>query len=100
DGARIFNASAASGVPVSEYTGEADAVMFCLSKGLGAPIGSVLCGPRDLIREARRVRVVFGGAWRQAGIMAAAGIVELEEGPKRLVEDQDRKSTRLNSSHG
>jgi len=87
DGARIFNASAATGVPVSEYTAEVDAVMFSLSKGLGAPIGSVLCGPQGFIREARRARVLFGGAWRQAGIMAAAGLVALDQGPKRLVED-------------
>jgi threonine aldolase len=87
DGARIFNAGAAAGVSVAEYTAEADAVMFCLSKGLGAPIGSTLCGTAEFIREARRVRVLFGGAWRQAGIMAAAGLIALREGPKRLVED-------------
>jgi threonine aldolase len=87
DGARIFNASAATGAPVDEFAAEVDALMFCLSKGLGAPIGSVLCGPAELIREARRVRVLFGGAWRQAGVMAAAGLVALEEGPPRLVED-------------
>jgi threonine aldolase len=61
--------------------------MFCLSKGLGAPIGSVLCGPAEFIREARRVRVLFGGAWRQAGVVAAAGLVALGEGPGRLHED-------------
>jgi threonine aldolase len=87
DGARMFNAAAATGTAVSDYTAEVDAVMFCLSKGLGAPIGSVLCGSDEFIREARRVRVLFGGAWRQAGIMAAAGLVALEEGPGRLVED-------------
>jgi threonine aldolase len=87
DGARIFNASAASGTPVDEYTAEADALMFCLSKGLGAPIGSVLCGPAEFIREARRTKILFGGAWRQAGIMAAAGLIALEEGPQRLNED-------------
>jgi threonine aldolase len=87
DGARIFNASVASEVPVHDYAGAADTVMFCLSKGLGAPIGSVLCGPADFIREARRTRILFGGAWRQAGIMAAAGLIALDEGPKRLHED-------------
>jgi threonine aldolase len=88
DGARIFNACAVTGAHVSEYAGEVDAMMFCLSKGLGAPIGSVLCGDAELIREARRLKILFGGAWRQAGIMAAAGLVALEEGPKRLHEDQ------------
>jgi threonine aldolase len=87
DGARIFNASAASETPVHEYAAEVDALMFSLSKGLGAPIGSVLCGPADLIAEARRAKILFGGAWRQAGIMAAAALVALEEGPGRLVED-------------
>jgi threonine aldolase len=87
DGARIFNAAVAAGVQVIEYAGEADALMFALSKGLGAPIGSVLCGSSDLIKEARRLKILFGGAWRQAGIMAAAGLVALEEGPKRLHQD-------------
>jgi threonine aldolase len=87
DGARIFNASVASGTPVGDYTAEVDALMFCLSKGLGAPIGSVLCGSAEFIREARRAKILFGGAWRQAGIMAAAGLVALEEGPARLHQD-------------
>jgi threonine aldolase len=87
DGARIFNASVASGTPVEEYAAQTDAMMFCLSKGLGAPIGSMLCGPMPFIEEARRVKVLFGGAWRQAGVVAAAGLVALEEGPKRLHED-------------
>jgi threonine aldolase len=87
DGARIWNASAASGVPVPEYAAEVDALMFCFSKGLGAPIGSILCGPADLIEEARRVRIQLAGAWRQAGVIAAAALVALEEGPKRLHED-------------
>jgi threonine aldolase len=89
DGARIFNASVASGVDVAEFAAEADAMMFCLSKGLGAPIGSVLCGPADFIDEARRVRIQFGGGWRQAGVVAAAGLVALEDGPKRLHEDHE-----------
>jgi threonine aldolase len=87
DGARIFNASVAAEVSVSEYAGEVHALMFCLSKGLGAPIGSVLCGPTEFIREARRAKTLFGAGWRQAGIMAAAGLIALEEGPRRLVED-------------
>jgi len=90
DGARIFNASVASGVPVAEFAAEADSLMFCLSKGLGAPIGSVVCGPAAFIEEARRVKMLFGGAWRQAGVIAAAGLVALEEGPPRLHEDHAR----------
>src|SRR3990170_1338408 len=87
DGARIFNASVASGVDVAKFAAEADVMMFCLSKGLGAPIGSLLCGPADFVDEARRARIQFGGGWRQAGVVAAAGLVALEEGPKRLHED-------------
>ncbi|HEV8572473.1 MAG TPA: GntG family PLP-dependent aldolase [Actinomycetota bacterium] len=94
DGARIFNASVASGVDVADFAAEADAMMFCLSKGLGAPIGSLLCGPADFIDEARRVRTQFGGGWRQAGVIAAAGLVALEEGPKRLHQDHEN-ATRL-----
>jgi threonine aldolase len=90
DGARIFNAAVAAGVDVGEYTREADTMMFCVSKGLGAPIGSLVCGPSEAIREARRLKILFGGAWRQAGIVAAAGLVALEEGPKRLHEDHER----------
>lgn len=90
DGARIFNASVASGVDVAEYAAEADTLMFCVSKGLGAPIGSLVCGTAEAIREARRIKILFGGAWRQAGIVAAAGLVALEEGPKRLHEDHER----------
>jgi threonine aldolase len=87
DGARVFNAAVASGAAVLEFAAEVDAMMFCLSKGLGAPIGSVLCGPGDFVKEARRTKTLLGGAWRQAGIMAAAGLIALEEGPKRLHED-------------
>ena len=87
DGARIWNASMASGVPVREYAAEVDALMFCFSKGLGAPIGSILCGPAGFIKEARRNRLQLTGAWRQAGVIAAAALVALEEGPKRLHED-------------
>lgn len=90
DGARIFNAAAASDVDVSEWTREVDTMMFCVSKGLGAPIGSILCGPQALMPEARRLKILYGGAWRQAGVVAAAGLVALEEGPKRLHEDHAR----------
>jgi threonine aldolase len=87
DGARIFNACAVTGAAVADYAAEVDAMMFCLSKGLGAPIGSMLVGDTEFIREARRLKVLFGGAWRQAGIMAAAGLIALEEGPGRLPGD-------------
>jgi len=72
---------------VAEYAGQVDAMMFCLSKGLGAPIGSLLTGDAEFIREARRLKVLFGAAWRQAGVMAAAGLVALRDGPGRLAED-------------
>ncbi len=87
DGARIFNACVATGAAVAEYAAQVDALMFCLSKGLGAPVGSLLVGGEDLIAEARRLKVIFGAGWRQAGIMAAAGSIALTEGPKRLHED-------------
>jgi threonine aldolase len=90
DGARIFNAATAAGVDAAEIAAEVDTLMFCLSKGLGAPIGSVLCGPAEMAREARRLKILYGGAWRQAGIVAAAGLIALEEGPKRLHEDHER----------
>ena len=90
DGARIWNAVAATGLDVTEWTTQVDTLMFCLSKGLGAPIGSVVCGSAEQIREARRLSILFGGAWRQAGIMAAAGLVALETGRDRLVEDHAR----------
>jgi threonine aldolase len=94
DGARIFNAAAAAGVDVTEWTREADTMMFCVSKGLGAPIGSLICGPADMMPEARRLKILYGGAWRQAGVVAAAGLVALEEGPRRLHEDH-RRARRL-----
>ena len=93
DGARIFNAAVVAGTNVAEYTRHVDALMFCLSKGLGAPIGSLLAGSREFIAEARRLKILFGGAWRQAGIMAAAGLIALEEGPKRLPEDHENART-------
>jgi threonine aldolase len=93
DGARIFNACAVAEAPVAAYASEVTSLMFCLSKGLGAPIGSILAGDREFIREARRLKILFGGAWRQAGIIAAAGLIALEEGPKRLHEDHDNART-------
>ena len=87
DGARIFNACAVTGASVADYAAGVDAMMFCLSKGLGAPIGSVLAGDLEFIREARRLKILFGAGWRQAGIMAAAGLIALEEGPGRLATD-------------
>ena len=87
DGARIFNAAAALGQPVSEISRNVDSVMFCLSKGLGAPVGSMLVGSREFITKARVVRKSLGGGMRQAGILAAAGLIALEQGPKRLQED-------------
>jgi threonine aldolase len=90
DGARIFNAAVASGTDVAEFCAEVDTMMFCVSKGLGAPIGSLVCGPADMVQEARRLKILFGGAWRQAGVVAAAGLVALEEGPTRLHEDHVR----------
>ena len=89
DGARIFNASVATGTPVREFAGEADALMFSLSKGLGAPIGSVLCGTAAFVADARRAKILFGAAWRQAGVLAAAGLVALEEGQARLAADHE-----------
>jgi threonine aldolase len=87
DGARLFNAAAALGVPAARACVAADSVTFCLSKGLSAPVGSVLCGPKDFIEEARRVRKLLGGGMRQAGILAAAGLVALEEQRPRLSVD-------------
>ncbi|HEV8590686.1 MAG TPA: low-specificity L-threonine aldolase [Pyrinomonadaceae bacterium] len=87
DGARIFNAAAALNTSVAELTKNCDSVQFCLSKGLGAPVGSLLVGSRDFIGEARIWRKRLGGGMRQVGILAAAGLIALEESPKRLHED-------------
>lgn len=87
DGARIFNAAVALGVPASELTQYTDTISFCLSKGLSAPVGSLVCGARDFIAEARRQRKMVGGGMRQAGIIAAAGIVALETMIERLADD-------------
>jgi threonine aldolase len=90
DGARIYNASIASGVSVLDYARNADSVMFCLSKGLSAPIGSMLVGPRDFIDYGRRLRKVLGGGMRQVGVIAAAGLLALTEMTGRLAEDHAR----------
>lgn len=87
DGARIFNAATALGIDVKELTKNVDSVMFCLSKGLSCPIGSVLCGSKDFIHVARHRRKMLGGHMRQAGIVAAAGIVALEQMVDRLADD-------------
>ena len=87
DGARVFNAAAALEVKVAELTRGFDSVMFCLSKGLGSPVGSMLVGSREFIAEARSVRKALGGGMRQAGILAAAGLISLNEMTERLVED-------------
>jgi threonine aldolase len=89
DGARLFNASLALGVQASDLATCVDSVQFCLSKGLGAPVGSLLCGTRDFIREAKQTRKLLGGGMRQAGIVAAAALVALEEGITRLEEDHE-----------
>jgi threonine aldolase len=87
DGARIFNAAAALNVDVKTLTRGFDTVMFCLSKGLCAPVGSLLVGSADLIARARIFRKALGGGMRQAGVLAAAGLIALEQMPKRLHED-------------
>jgi len=87
DGARFFNAAVALDVPAAKLAADADSVSFCLSKGLGAPVGSVVCGNRDFISEARRARKVLGGGMRQAGVLAAAGIVALNQMVERLADD-------------
>jgi len=87
DGARIFNAAIALGVPVPLLTGNVDSVSFCLSKGLSAPVGSLLCGSKNFVERARKYRKMLGGGMRQAGVLAAAGIVALETMVNRLAED-------------
>lgn len=94
DGARIFNAAAALGDSVANMTKKVDSVMFCLSKGLGAPVGSIIVGTQPFIEKARIYRKMFGGGMRQAGVIAAAGLIALEKSPARLHEDHKR-ATRL-----
>jgi threonine aldolase len=93
DGARLWNASAASGIKVSEYAKRFDSVSVCLSKGLGAPVGSVLTGTKEYISRAHRFRKIFGGGMRQAGVLAAAGLYALEHNVQRLVEDHEKAKT-------
>ncbi|PYE55708.1 low-specificity L-threonine aldolase [Deinococcus yavapaiensis] len=90
DGARVMNAAAALNVPVSDITRHFDSVSLCLSKGLGAPVGSVLVGSKKFVGQAHRYRKMMGGGMRQAGVLAAAGLVALRDGPKRLGEDHRR----------
>ena len=90
DGARLFNAAVGTGVPVSTLTRSVDSVSFCLSKGLGAPVGSMLCGASDFITEARRWRKALGGGLRQVGVLAAAGLYALDHHVERLADDHTR----------
>jgi threonine aldolase len=92
DGARVFNAASATGTPVARICEKVDTVMFCLSKALGAPVGSMLAGPAKLMERARLYRKRLGGGMRQAGILAAAGLIALEKMPFRLHEDHANAS--------
>lgn len=87
DGARIFNAIVASGIPPQEWARRCDSICFCLSKGLGCPVGSILLGEGAFIEEARRYRRMLGGGWRQAGVLAAAGLYALDHHVERLADD-------------
>ncbi|MBM7579392.1 low-specificity L-threonine aldolase [Jeotgalibacillus terrae] len=87
DGARLFNAQAATGISVKEYAQDTDTVQFCLSKGLGAPVGSIIAGSRDFIKQARKWRKRLGGGLRQVGVIAAPGIIALSENAERLKTD-------------
>ena len=92
DGARVFNAAVALGVSVSEIARDVDSVMFCLSKGLGAPVGSMVAGSHAFVEKSRIYRKMFGGGMRQAGVLAAAGLLALEESPQRLkIDHQNAK---------
>lgn len=90
DGARIWNASVATGISVKEYASHFDTISCCLSKGLGAPVGSIIAGTKDFIKEAYRVRKAWGGGMRQAGVIAAAGLYALENNIERLKEDHEK----------
>ncbi len=89
DGARVFNAATRLGVPAARVVRDVDSIMFCLSKGLGAPVGSMLAGTQEAIDEGRLYRKRLGGGMRQAGVLAAAGLIALEESPSRLAEDHE-----------
>jgi len=103
DGARLLNACVASGLPATAYTQYFDSCTLCLSKGLGAPVGSVLAGSADFIHRAIRYRKMFGGSMRQAGIVAAAGLYALEHNVERLAEDHQHAkllAERISSARG
>ncbi len=100
DGARVFNSAIAQGVDIADLTGDCDSVMFCLSKGLASPVGSVIAGTKAFIKEARRVRKMLGGVMRQTGVLAACGIISLEEMIDRLVEDHDNARYLANCLEG
>lgn len=100
DGARVFNSAIAQGVDVIELTRDCDSVMFCLSKGLASPVGSIIAGTKTFIKEARRMRKMLGGVMRQTGILAACGIISLEEMIDRLVEDHDNARYLANGLKG
>jgi threonine aldolase len=89
DGARVFNAATYLHEDVAHMTRKCDSVQFCLSKGLGAPVGSMIVGTREFVERCRPIRKMLGGGMRQAGVLAAAGLIALEEGPKRLEHDHD-----------
>ena len=93
DGARIFNAALALGTDARALSAPVDTIQFCFSKGLSAPVGSLLCGPRETIAEARRVRQMLGGAMRQSGVIAAAALIALDEMRERLAEDHANART-------
>jgi threonine aldolase len=97
DGARVFNAATYLDEDVAAMTRSFDSVQFCLSKGLGAPVGSMIVGSREFIERCRSIRKMLGGGMRQVGVLAAAGLVALEQGPRRLQEDHD--NARLLAHH-
>lgn len=90
DGARIFNASVETGISIREYSDNFDSISFCFSKGLGCPVGSILCGEKDFIEMARKWRKILGGGMRQAGFLAAAGLYALDNNIERLKKDNDK----------
>ncbi len=100
DGARVFNSAIAQGVDIVRLTGDCDSVMFCLSKGLASPVGSIIAGTMAFIKEARRIRKMLGGVMRQTGILAACGIISLEEMIDRLAEDHDNARYLANGLEG
>jgi len=100
DGARLWNASATAGIPLRDYVQHFDSVSVCFSKGLGAPVGSAIAGRKDFIAQARRIRKMFGGGMRQAGIIAAAAIYALEHHRERLAEDHAHARRLAEALHG